>query len=314
MLLHFYLTMPVWWLIFACPNKSVYAASKIYIKNFSRALREELKPFDISVSTLQPGATPTTELVRNQIETGGRLAKLSVTNPRLVAEDAINKTLSKKKYIVPGWQNRLIIFILKLLPTSVKIKLVLHSYRTMLKSLHIHENPPTGGTGLLGRNIIECLLEGNHEVTLLLRDPQNKKQDKKITKVKGDVKYGVHFESYWKCEYVIHAAADTSQHHLNISDFKVNIQGTKNIVLACKKKNIKKLIHVGSAGFFGYGTKENSGDENAIIKYPSNQSLYLMSKLHAQQEINAYSKTNSVITIHPTFMIGALDYGPSSGK
>ena len=118
---------------FACPYKSVYAASKIYVKNFSRALREELKPFDISVSTLQPGATPTTDLVRDQIEKGGRLAKISVTNPRLVAEDAINKTLSKKKYIVPGWQNRLIVFILKLLPTSVKIKLVLHSYRTMLK-------------------------------------------------------------------------------------------------------------------------------------------------------------------------------------
>ena len=119
---------------FACPYKSVYAASKIYIKNFSRALREELKPFDISVSTLQPGATPTTDLVRNQIETGGRLAKLSVTNARLVAQDAINKTLSKKKYIVPGWQNRLIILLLKLLPTSVKIKLILHSYRSMLNN------------------------------------------------------------------------------------------------------------------------------------------------------------------------------------
>ena len=174
----------------------------------------------------------------------------------------------------------------------------------------------TGGTGLLGRNIIECLLEGNHEITLLLRNPTKyKKQDKKITKVKGDV---LNMESILKaiekCEYVIHAAADTSQHHLNISDFRVNIQGTKNIVLACKKKNIKKLIHVGSGGFFGYGTKENPGDENTTIKYPSNQSLYLMSKLYAQQEINAYGKSNSVITIHPTFMIGALDYGPSSGK
>ena len=79
------------------------------------------------------GSNEKTSKFRNQIEKGGRLAKISVTNPRLVAEDAINKTLSKKKYIVPGWQNRLIIFILKLLPTSVKIKLVLHSYRTMLK-------------------------------------------------------------------------------------------------------------------------------------------------------------------------------------
>ena len=174
----------------------------------------------------------------------------------------------------------------------------------------------TGGTGLLGRNIIECLLEGNHEITLLLRDPTKyNKQNEKITKVKGDVlNLKSILDAIGKCECVIHAAADTSQHHLNISDFKVNIQGTKNIVLACKKKNIKRLIHVGSAGFFGYGSKQNPGNENSTIKYPSNQSLYLKSKLHAQEEIDAYGKSNSVITIHPTFMIGALDYGPSSGK
>ena len=90
----------------------------------------------------------------------------------------------------------------------------------------------TGGTGLLGRNIIECLLEGNHEITLLLRDPTKyKKHDKKITKVKGDVlNLDSILDAIEKCECVIHAAADTSQHHLNISDFKVNTQGTKNIV------------------------------------------------------------------------------------
>lgn len=119
---------------FSCPYKSVYSASKIYIKNFSRALREEFKPFNISVSTLQPGATPTTELVRNQVESGGRLARISLTEPKLVAEVAISKTLAKKKYIIPGWHNKVIVFILSLLPPSVKIQLVLHSTKSMLKN------------------------------------------------------------------------------------------------------------------------------------------------------------------------------------
>ena len=119
---------------FSCPYKSVYSASKTYIKNFSRALREEFKPFNISVSTLQPGATPTTELVRNQVESGGRLARISLTEPKLVAEVAISKTLAKKKYIIPGWHNKVIVFILSLLPASVKIQLVLHSTKSMLKN------------------------------------------------------------------------------------------------------------------------------------------------------------------------------------
>ena len=49
---------------FPCPYKSVYAASKVYVKYFTEALRVELESFGISVSLLQPGATPTNDVVK----------------------------------------------------------------------------------------------------------------------------------------------------------------------------------------------------------------------------------------------------------
>ena len=174
----------------------------------------------------------------------------------------------------------------------------------------------TGGTGLLGRNIILMLQEQGHDIVLLLRNPHKFNiKDEKIRIVKGDVlKISDIEKAIAGCEVVIHAAADTVQNHSSIDDYKVNTLGTKNILNACKKKNIKKVIHVGSAGYFGYGTLENPGRENNPIRYPSNKSFYLLSKLHAQMLVQDYSRSGHIVTISPTFMIGSLDFGPSSGK
>ena len=135
----------------------------------------------------------------------------------------------------------------------------------------------TGGTGLLGRNIILKLQEKGHQIVLLLRNPHKFNiKDEKIRIVKGDVLEISDIEKAIEgCDAVIHAAADTVQNHRSTDDYKVNTLGTKNILNACKKNNIQKVVHVGSAGYFGYGTLENPGEENNPIRYPSNKSFYL---------------------------------------
>ena len=174
----------------------------------------------------------------------------------------------------------------------------------------------TGGTGLLGRNVILKLQEKGHRIVLLLRNPHKfNLKDEKIRIVKGDVLEISDIEKAIEgCDAVIHAAAETVQNHRSTDDYKVNTLGTKNILNACKKNNIQKVVHVGSAGYFGYGTLENPGEENNPIRYPSNKSFYLLSKLHAQKLVQDYSRSGHIVTISPTFMIGSLDFGPSSGK
>ena len=174
----------------------------------------------------------------------------------------------------------------------------------------------TGGTGLLGRNIILLLLKKGHDIVLLLRNPHKfNLKNERIHIVKGDVLEISDVEKAIEgCDVVIHAAADTVQHHRSIDDYKVNTLGTKNILYACQKMKIQKVIHVGSAGYFGYGTLENPGEEINPIRYPSNKSYYLLSKLHAQKFVQDYSRSGHIVTISPTFMIGSLDFGPSSGK
>jgi len=119
---------------FPCPYKSVYAASKVYVKYFTEALRVELESFGISVSLLQPGATPTNDIVKNQIQKGGFIARISVTEAHKVARKAVRNTLKGKPVIVPGWKNRMSLRFLKVLPYSLLQMAILRSYKSMQKN------------------------------------------------------------------------------------------------------------------------------------------------------------------------------------
>ena len=116
---------------FPCPYKSVYAASKVYVKYFTEALRVELESFGISVSLLQPGATPTNDVVKNQIQKGGFIASVSVTEAHKVARKAVRNTLKGKPIIIPGWKNRMSLRFLKILPYSLLQIAILRSYKSM---------------------------------------------------------------------------------------------------------------------------------------------------------------------------------------
>jgi uncharacterized protein len=116
---------------FPCPYKSLYAATKTYIKSFTRAIREELKPHNVKVSVLQPGATPTNEIVRNQIKSGGFFAKISVTDVKSVAEKAIVKTLKGQAIIIPGLKNRISLKAVKLFPMPLLQKILASNTKSM---------------------------------------------------------------------------------------------------------------------------------------------------------------------------------------
>lgn len=109
---------------FPCPYKTIYAATKAYVKNFTRALREELKPQGISVSVLQPGATPTNKIVKNQINEGGFFFKISVTSIEQVAKKAIDRTLKGQAIIVPGYKNRMSLRFIKLVPMIILQRII----------------------------------------------------------------------------------------------------------------------------------------------------------------------------------------------
>jgi uncharacterized protein len=118
---------------FPFPYKALYSSTKIYVKYLTLALREEFAPMGISVSLLQPGATPTTDIVKDQIANGGFFARISALNVEDVAHEAIVKTLKGKDIIIPGFKNKLSLFLVKLIPWPLRIILLRNQGKRMVQ-------------------------------------------------------------------------------------------------------------------------------------------------------------------------------------
>ncbi len=105
------------------PRKSVYTATKSFVYAFSYSLYFELKSQNIHVSCLCPGAT-LTERVRESMSQQQIKHRNFCQLPEEVAQEAIRNLYAKKFRIIPGWKNRVLYWMSRILPRFVKIALI----------------------------------------------------------------------------------------------------------------------------------------------------------------------------------------------
>lgn len=178
----------------------------------------------------------------------------------------------------------------------------------------------TGPDGVLGSNLVRELLARNYTVSVLLehgKDPITLK-DLPITKYHGNIlDPSVLNDAFQNKKIVFHCAAATSVFPAkNEIVNKVNIEGTQNVIDAALKHNLERVIYVGTANSFGYGsTHEEPGHEKNPYKSAKYGLDYMDSKYKAQQLILKAVKEQGLpaLIVNPTFMIGPYDSRPSSG-
>ena len=111
------------------PYKSVYTGTKGFIYSFSLALREELANSNIKVSVLCPGPVLTNPEGLKRMSAHGNRAKMVMLMPEEVAKIGIENLLKGRSVIVPGKINWTIVKMMKLCPTSLKMKLLERVFR-----------------------------------------------------------------------------------------------------------------------------------------------------------------------------------------
>ncbi len=97
------------------PGMAVYYASKAYVLSFSEALRGELGPCGVRVTTLCPGPVPSEFQVRAGFEPGFDSAILNVSAPD-VAKAAYRGLMANKRAVLPGLGIKIVPFLLRLFP------------------------------------------------------------------------------------------------------------------------------------------------------------------------------------------------------
>ncbi len=177
----------------------------------------------------------------------------------------------------------------------------------------------TGPDGVLGSNIVRELLSRKYEVRVLVFGPSQPITLKglPIEIVEGNITNKAQLIELSKgCDYFINVAAITDMWPTRGQKyFKINVEGAENAVEAVLQNKIKRLVHVGSASSFGYGTIDNPGNETSAYKSAKYKVDYIDSKKLGQEKVLSSVKERGLdaVVVCPTFMIGPYDSKPSSG-
>jgi len=164
----------------------------------------------------------------------------------------------------------------------------------------------TGGSGFIGSNLIP-LLSKNHQVSVL--DVNSPKLD--IQFIKADIQnLEVVKDAIKDCDLVIHLAALVgveSTENFPIKTLEFNINGTKNILEACRHSKVKKIIFSSSSEIYGQPLSVPIKESDPLIPI----TIYGISKLTAEEYVKSYSK---MYGIDYTILRFFNAYGPNQSQ
>jgi short-subunit dehydrogenase len=114
----------------AVSTLALYAATKSFLLLFSRALRQELKSSNVSVTCLCPGPVKTNFVARAGMQAIQETADKYGMMPDAVAEIAIRGMFNKKAEIIPGALNAVSAFLTRIVPKPLVEKIAADLYKT----------------------------------------------------------------------------------------------------------------------------------------------------------------------------------------
>lgn len=173
----------------------------------------------------------------------------------------------------------------------------------------------TGATGHIGYALLMRLIEANEKVRILIRKDSRLFDGIDAEKYYGDVTDPESLEKAFRGADVVYHLAGmidvTSGHEEEI--WKINVEGTKNVVKACRKSGVKRLVYASSV--------------DAIPPLPGNELMTEIDKFSPDILEGTYAKTKAVATqyvldsngggletvvTHPGACIGPYDFKTSN--
>ena len=175
----------------------------------------------------------------------------------------------------------------------------------------------TGGTGLLGNNIIRQSLERGWSVTALVRDRSTPKSlsGLDVELIQGDLNdRQALLAGVSQADAVVHAAA-----HIHLGwkfldeAMQVNLKGTENVIAAALHHS-KPMVHISTVNTLAVATSDTVIDETSDgpEQVPC---TYVVSKRAAEKAVYAAMERGlTAYMIHPGYVLGPWDWKPSSGR
>lgn len=167
----------------------------------------------------------------------------------------------------------------------------------------------TGGTGYIGENLALTLKSQNHEIFALVRSIEKGAvlASAGIHLIPGDLNNKQAIDNGMKgCDVVFHLAAFAKLWPDDEAMYKkINVEGTRNILLAAKKNNIRKVIVTSTAGVFGpseIGGLPLNEESSRIAPYFN---YYESTKAEAEEVVREFAKNGlDAVIVNPPRVYG----------
>lgn len=177
----------------------------------------------------------------------------------------------------------------------------------------------TGATGFVGSAVARDLVKHGHSLKLMVRMNANRQNLEGLNAecVEGDLSRPETFADALKgCRYLFHVAAD---YRLWVPDpqamMRVNVEGTRQLMLAAMKAGVEKVVYCSSVAALGLVGDGSIADETT----PVHQIIgaYKQSKYQAEQLVLGMVRDQKLpaVIVNPSTPIGPGDIKPTpTGK
>jgi nucleoside-diphosphate-sugar epimerase len=168
----------------------------------------------------------------------------------------------------------------------------------------------TGGSGFIGGRLLERLRADGWSLKALARSPSSgqKVRDKGAEPVEGDLEDEAALHAGAEgCDVAFHAAAQLGEWGSRKDFERVNVDGTRKVLRACREAGVRRFVHVGTEAALIAGEPLVNVDESAPLR-PDSKALYCATKAMAEQAVrDANGDGLETVVVRPRLVWGSGD-------
>lgn len=176
----------------------------------------------------------------------------------------------------------------------------------------------TGGSGLLGSELIKQLLaQGSHVRAIFNKTPLPDFQSANLQQFQCNILDVIGLEEAMKdVQQVFHCAAVVTYDPSRKRElFKINIDGTTNVVNASLNTGVKKLVHVSSVSALGSIRENGPVNEGMSWTEETSSSNYGQSKYLSELEVwRGIGEGLDAVMVNPAIILGEGDWSAGSSQ
>jgi nucleoside-diphosphate-sugar epimerase len=166
----------------------------------------------------------------------------------------------------------------------------------------------TGGGGFLGGAIVRQLVARGDTVRSFSRQPYDELENLGVEQRRGDLADAMAVaDAVSGCDVIFHVAAKAGIWGPSDEYFRANVVGTRNILAACRKHGVRRLVFTSSPSVIGSGRNITGDDES--LPYPSEYTAeYPRTKAIAEAEVlEANGSELATVALRPHLIWGPGD-------